>query len=80
MKLRTLLDTILIDQKITINILNLNRCTDRIIVRESTQEEIPYSTLAEFLDCAVITTQAEGVGVDNEPVLYIEVDADCVIE
>ena len=75
MNLKQLLETILLSQYVTIK----NVATDRLIVHNLKYEEIPYTTLAEFLDCPVVTIESQIVDTKflrNIPLLYIEVDYD----
>ena len=75
MTLKQLLETVLLSQYVTIK----NVATDRLIVHNLKYEEIPYTTIAEFLECLVMTVESQIVDtkfLKNIPLLYIEVDYD----
>ena len=73
MTLKQLLETVLLSQYVTIK----NVATDRLIVHNLKYGEIPYTTIAEFLECPVMTVESQIVDtkfLKNIPLLYIEVD------
>lgn len=75
MTLKQLLETVLLSQYISIK--NINN--DGLIVDRLKYEEIPYTTLEEFLDCHIITIESQTIETNSLkgiPLLYIEVDYD----
>lgn len=67
MTLKTLLETILMNQY-----LSIYSCSfDKFIVDRKRHDTIPYTTISEFLEKDVVTVQA--IDGDEEPYLYIEV-------
>lgn len=73
MTLKQLLETVFLSQYVTIK----NVATDRLIVHNIKYGEIPYTTIAEFLECPVMTVESQIVEtkfLSDIPLLYIEVD------
>lgn len=73
MTLKDLLETVLLDQRITlIHLIDCGICEDQLLLDRVEHSKIPYSTIAEFLDSIIVTIEAQ-IDETGQPFLYVEV-------
>lgn len=73
MKLKQLLETVLLAERITLKVLDYMGSGEKIIFEQLAHDKIPYTKILEFLDYDVVTV-ATAVDQDNQPYLYIELN------